>query len=376
MRRIALVAALAFSGCGQARHVYSATVRTESVAVGSQIGGRVAEVDVAEGSRVVRGAVVLRLDPSMPLAPVDQSRAQTHEAAEHLAELEHGYVSTDVARAREQSAQAAAQYRQAVAQSAPQTGAQQAAVRDAQAGVRDARAALRLARITYDRQSRLAASGDVSRDSLDRASAAYAQARAQFVQARARVAEAGEKLADLVAAQLPGQAAAAQANAAAQAAGYQTLRNGTRPEEIAQARAQLGAARAAEEYARTRLDEAVVRSPAAGVVESFNLHVGDLLGPNQTAAIIDTLADPYVYIYVSQRDLGAFPQGRDVGVASDAGGPDFESVVEAHDRTAQFTPQNTETADQRADLVYGVKLRIHDPQHKLLDGTTVTVRVP
>ena len=38
-------------------------------------------------------------------------------------------------------------------------------------------------------------------------------------------------------------------------------------------------------------------------------------------------------------------------------------------------PQNVETADQRADLVYGVKIRIRDPQHELLSGTTVTVRI-
>ena len=53
----------------------------------------------------------------------------------------------------------------------------------------------------------------------------------------------------------------------------------------------------------------------------------------------------------------------------------FTGTVEAFDRTAQFTPQNVETADQRAQLVYGVKVRIADPDHKLLDGTTVTVNL-
>jgi membrane fusion protein YbhG len=372
---VSIAALLALSACVGRPPAYSGTVQTESVAVGSQVGGRVVKVDVAAGTPVQRGSVLLRLDPSLLQAELDQAAAQARQAAERLAELEHGNVPTDIARAREQTAQATAQYRQTVAQTAPQTAAQAAAIRDAEAGVRQAQAAVRVARITFERTRSLAATGDVARQSLDQARADYAQARARLGEARARLAQARSNYANVVEAQLPGQRAVAQANEAAQSANYETVRNGTRGEEIAQARSQLAAARAAVDYARVRLDEAVVRAPAAGVVESFNLHPGDLLNPNQPAAIVDTLADPFVYIYASQRDLGSLAQGAHVRVVSDAGGTEYDSTVEAHDRTAQFTPQNTETADQRAELVYGVKLRIRDPDHRLFAGTTVTVRV-
>jgi multidrug resistance efflux pump len=361
--------------CASRPPSYSGTVQTESVAVGSEVGGRVVEVDVAAGASVQRGAVLFRLDPAQLRAQHDQTLAQAQQAAQRLSELEAGNVPSEVARAREQTAQAAAQYRQAVAQAAPQTAAQAAAIRDAEAGVRQAQAAVRVARITFERTRSLAATGDVARQSLDQARADYAQARARLGEARARLAQERSNYANVVEAQLPGQRAAAQANEAAQSANYQTVRNGTRGEEIAQARSQVAAARAAADYTRARLDEAVVRAPAAGVVESFNLHPGDLLNPNQPAAIVDTLTDPFVYIYASQHDLGALAQGAHVRVVSDAGGTEYDSTVEAHDRTAQFTPQNTETADQRAELVYGVKLRIRDPDHRLLAGTTVTVRV-
>ncbi len=288
-----------------------------------------------------------------------QARAQRQQAAERLAELRNGNVASDVAHARAQSAQATAQYKQTVAQFQPQASAQAAAVRDAEA-------ALVLARASFGRTQRLAASGDVSRQSLDNARAQYAQAQAQLAQARSNYAA-------LVSAALPGERSAARANAAAQSENYTTVRNGPRTEEIEQARAQLAAAGAAADYARTRLDEATVSAPANGVVQSFNLHPGDLLLPNQQAAVIDTFADPYAYVYASQRDLGKLAASTKVTVVSDADGRTYGGVVEAHDRTAQFTPQNVETADQRADLVYGVKVRIHDPQHRLLDGTTVTV---
>ncbi|HMD01627.1 MAG TPA: HlyD family efflux transporter periplasmic adaptor subunit, partial [Candidatus Baltobacteraceae bacterium] len=354
MRKFALLWAVVLSACNRdSGYAYSATVRTESVAVGSQVGGRIAEVDVAAGQRIARGAAVLRLDPSLLAAQAEQMEAQTRQAAQRLAELEHGNVPSEIARARAQSLQAAAQYRQAIAQIEPQTRAQRAAIRDAQAALRDAQAQLNLTRVTYERQRVLEASGDVSHQSLDQARAAYAQDRAHVTQARARLAQARQNYANLVAAQLPGQAAATRANAAAQSAAYQTVRNGTRAEQVAQARAELDAAMAAESYAKVRLDEAVVRAPADGVVASFDLHTGDLLNANQTAAIIDTFADPYVYIYPSQANLATFAPGRHVRIRSDAGGAEFDAVVESHDRTAQFTPVNTETADQRAELVYG-----------------------
>lgn len=358
----ALAALFATCACASHPPSYSGTVQTESVAIGSQTGGRVVQTYVSAGTPVRRGSVVIRLDASGLQAQYDQAQAQEYEAQAHLAELLHGNVATEVQRARAQAAQAAAQYQQTVAQTAPQTSAQAAAIRDAAA-------ALRLARRNFIRMRSLAATGDVSRQTLD-------EARMQYQQSAARVAQARSNYAALVKAQLPGQRASARANAMAQTAGYETMRNGPRPELIAQARAQLLAAQAAREHASVQLREAVIVSPVAGVVSSFNLHPGDLLVPNQQAALIDTFALPYTYIYASQRDLGGLANGTHLRVVSDADSRTYDGVVETHDRTAQFTPQNTETADQRAELVYGVKVRIHDPQHRLLAGTTVTVDAP
>ncbi len=355
---IALTIILFLCACGSPAG-YSGTVQTESVAVGSETGGRVVEVDVTAGSVVHRGAILLRLDRSLLQAQYDQAVAQQRQAADHLRELLNGNVATDVERARAQSEAAQAQYEQVVAATRPQVGAQAATVRDAQASAD-------LARTTYNRLRALAATGDVAQQSLD-------QARADYDVAQAKLAQARDAYDALVAAQLPGETASSQEAALAQSAGYQTIRNGPRPEVIAQARATLAAANATVDHASAQLREAVVRSPADGAVESFDLHPGDLLGPNQPAAVIDTFANPYVYIYASQRDLASFPQGAHVRVISDAGAGTFDGVVEMHDRSAQFTPQNVETADQRAELVYGVKIRIADPQRALLDGTTVTV---
>jgi HlyD family secretion protein len=359
MRRLLAVAMLSVLGACSAPPTYSGTVQTESITIGSQTGGRVSEIFVSAGSRVHRGSIVLRIDDSLLQSQYEQAVALQQQAMQRENELANGTVATDVARAQAQSAAAQAQYQQVVSASQPQVAAQSAVVRDAQAGET-------LARSNYTRATALAASGDVSSQTLD-------QARAEYTAAQQKVAQAQSDYHALVAAVLPGERASAQQTALAQSAGYQTAKNGPRPELVAQARAQAQAAQAAVAHAQVQLRETIVRSPADGAVESFDLHPGDLLNPNQPVAVIDTFADPYVYIYASQEDLHRFAQGAHVNVKSDAGEGQYDGVVEAHDRSAQFTPQNVETADQRAELVYGVKVRIHDPKHQLLDGTTVTV---
>ncbi len=349
---------LALAACAAPTSHFSGTVQTEYVSVGSQVGGRVIEADVAAGTTVKRGTVIVRLDPSLPQATYDQAMAQARAADAALAALQTGTLPSQIAQARGSSVATGATYTQTV------TGANDR-IRAARATLANARATARLADHDYARTDSLAQTGDVSRQSLD-------QARAARDQAHANVRQAQAQLAQLERADLPGQTASALANANAAHGTYQATLTGA-AQQLAQAQEQARSAHAAAAHALTELREATVASTVDGVVASFNLHPGDMLVANQTAAVIDTFADPYVYIYASQSDLGRVRNAKSLRVQSDAGAGSFTGTVESYDRTAQFTPQNVETADQRAQLVYGVKIRVHDPDHKLLDGTTVTV---
>ena len=312
---------LAVVSCSVPQPRFSGTVQTEYISVGSQVGGRVIEVDVSAGQTVKRGAVIVRLDPAMPKATYDQAVAQERAAQAALSALRTGSLPSQIASAH-------------------------GASRASSATVTQLLASERLAEQEYARTAALAKTGDVSQESLDQARAALDEARAEVRQSRA--------------------------NAVAAHRTYSAVTTGA-PPTIEQAQSQLRSARASAAHALSELREATVYATADGVIASFNLHPGDMLVANQPAAVIDTFADPYVYIYASQSDLERVRAAKSLTVHSDAGAGDFQGEVEAYDRTAQFTPTNVETADQRAELVYGVKVRIHDPQHKLHDGTTVTV---
>ncbi len=146
---------------------------------------------------------------------------------------------------------------------------------------------------------------------------------------------------------------------------------------VQQAHLAVESAQASLDAANAALDEMSVRSPTNGTVESMDLQPGDLLPPGATAVVIDTLKDPFVMIYVPQRELGPFAVGQSLAVRSDAlPGETFVGMVEERDRTAQFTPRDVQTTDDRATLTFGVKIRIKDAGTRLYGGTTVTVSPP
>lgn len=354
----AAVSFAALVSCAVPQARFSGTVQTEYVSVGSQKGGRVIETDVAAGQPVKLGAVIVRLDPAMPKATYDQAVAQERAAQASLRALQGGTLPSQIEQARGSSLSSSANYAQTV-------GGGRDRVAAARAAVASARAKDRLTEKNYARTAALAATGDVSRQSLD-------QARADRDQAHATLRQTRAQLAQLVGADLPGERAVARANAVAAGRSFAAVVTSSAA-QIAQAESQVRSAQATAAHALAELREATVYSTVDGVVASFNLHPGDMLAANQSAAVIDTFADPYVYIYASQSDLQSIRAAKSLVVHSDAGAGTFSGKAEAYDRTAQFTPQNVETADQRAELVYGVKVRIHDPDHKLLDGTTVTV---
>jgi HlyD family secretion protein len=143
---------------------------------------------------------------------------------------------------------------------------------------------------------------------------------------------------------------------------------------LPQARLGVEAAQASLDAASAALDEMNIRTPSDGVIESLDLQPGDILLPGATAAVVDTLRDPYVIIYVPQRDLAPLAVGQSLVVHSDAlPGETFVGIVEERDRDAQFTPRNIQTADDRATLTFGVKIRIKAAAGRLYNGTTVSI---
>jgi multidrug resistance efflux pump len=152
------------------------------------------------------------------------------------------------------------------------------------------------------------------------------------------------------------------------------LEEGARPQEIGAAKASLESAGAQVNARRALRKQLVVRAPTDGTIEDIAIRVGDVVPPGTAIATVIPEGDPYLRIYVPQRSLGTFALGKHVHVRSDAyPSRTFDGHVEQIDRRAQFLPRDVQTPEDRADVDFGVKVRVADPQRLLRSGTTAEV---
>jgi multidrug resistance efflux pump len=168
-------------------------------------------------------------------------------------------------------------------------------------------------------------------------------------------------------------AAATQAKTAREA--LLELERGTRPEDIAAAKATLEAEERQLGYLERQRAESVVKAPVAGVIESMELRPGDLVAPNQPVARMLEPSQIWVRVYVPEPQLGRVRVGQQARITVDTY-PDREfsgKVVEIRTQS-EYTPRNVQTLDQRMDQVFGVKVAI-DPTPELKPGMATTVRL-
>ncbi|HJQ19853.1 MAG TPA: efflux RND transporter periplasmic adaptor subunit [Gemmatimonadaceae bacterium] len=168
--------------------------------------------------------------------------------------------------------------------------------------------------------------------------------------------------------------AAARRDAARDA--VRLLQEGTRPERIAAARAEVANARAALNAAEQTAADLVLVAPVSGTVMVRSAEPGEVVGAGMTAMTIGELARPYVRIYVNQRALPRVRLGASAQGVLD-GLPDrpFSGRVIAINSKAEFTPRVALTEEERADLVFGVKVAFDDSAGALKPGLPITVRI-
>jgi HlyD family secretion protein len=151
---------------------------------------------------------------------------------------------------------------------------------------------------------------------------------------------------------------------------YDLLLAGTRPEEIEQARAQLA-------EIETDLREMKIAAPTNCVLEVLNVKIGDVLPPNQPVATLLLTNHLWVRVFVPEPWLGKIKLGGAANVRVDAfPDKDFPGVIEQINREAEFTPRNVQTVGERVKQVFGVKVRLENPQGQLRAGMSADVTFP
>src|SRR5438445_5504779 len=123
-----------------------------------------------------------------------------------------------------------------------------------------------------------------------------------------------------------------------------------------------------------QLREMRTAAPSDCVLEVLSVKVGDVIAANREVATLLLPQHLWVRVYVPEPWLGRIQLGERVKVRVDSDpGKDFEGAVQQVAREAEFTPRNVQTVGDRIKQVFGVKVRLDNPEGKLRAGMAADV---
>lgn len=168
----------------------------------------------------------------------------------------------------------------------------------------------------------------------------------------------------------------ADAKVAAAKAALNLSLAGSRPEDIAQAKATLRADEAQFKLLQQQLADATLKAPVAGTVRSRLLEPGDMASAQMPVVSIAVTNRKWVRAYLPEPDLAKVHPGMAASITID-GLPDntFSGSIGFISSVAEFTPKSIETSDLRTSLVYEIRVIVNDPKNRLRLGAPATVTI-
>ncbi len=357
---------------GQYRHrhtglYYSGTIEATQSNLAFQVSGGVKEVLVDEGYAVTKDQLLAILGQEEFKAQQEMAEAEVNQALENykqlqsVLDLERKVLPAEVERAQaavgtleSQLAELEAGYRTRDVERA------RLAYQEAQVAMEEARKNKARFDILY--QNKIVAEKDKDATDLKfettdkeykRARQAYEQMKEGYRKetidtARSRLAE--------------GQAVLKQA--------LSNLKKvETTERQIEAAKAQVQAAEAALELARIKLDYTRLKAPYSGIVVSRNVEPGEVVSPGREVLSLADLSEVKLKVFVDETEIGKIKPGQEVEVKIDTF-PDkiYTGHVSFISPEGEFTPKIIQTRKERVKLVYLVKIAIANPNLELKSG--------
>ena len=147
------------------------------------------------------------------------------------------------------------------------------------------------------------------------------------------------------------------------------LQAGATEEQLDAARSQVKEAQAAVSAVQAKLDKLKLKAPISGTVLQRTINEGEIAAPGATLFLLGNLDEVTLTIYVTEEDLGKVQVGQAVRVKVDSYPNEiFPGRVVQISSEAEFMPKNVQTKEERIKMVFAVKVRIPNPEHKLRAG--------
>lgn len=322
-------------------HETDARIKADLIAVASEVAGRVVERPVADGDRVARGQVLVRLDAREAGLRLEETDAQQ---AMLLAGI--GRLDAEVVMIRERADSRIARARSRLEEMA--------------AGQELYEHELAFAKADYERARALGVSGAISSARLERAHTDYLKARQELSRAKAEIAIAEAGI-DEASAELS-EIAVKQA-------------------ERSRLEAELTEVAARRERLRIELDQHTIVSPTDGVIGRTFVSAGERVEEGQRLMTMHDPAAIWVEANVRETEVGRLAAGQHVTVHVDAyPGEAFEGRVDriGHAANSQFAllPRLNESGTfTKVTQRIEVRIAVEQRDGRLRPGMMVEVSV-
>jgi len=342
----------------------SGNIELTEVNISFKIPGKLIERHVDEGDRVTSGMLLARLDKDQLVGQSERARggvasaesqlAQQTTAIDYQAESLEGQIQQRAAEVKAAEARLAA----LVAGSRVQEKEQ------AKASVDRAQTEYDRSAADWKRAQTLIKNEDISAADFDQYRTRYETADAQLKTAREQLALVleGPRKEDIDAA----RAQLAQAQAVLRLAEAQRLELKRQRQQLVQRAADLVQRKADLSVVQTQLDDTEAFSPIGGVVLVKSAEVGEVIAAGTSVLTVGDIDHPWVRAYIGEGDLGRVKLGTKANVTTDSyPGKTYQGRVSFISSEAEFTPKQIQTPEERAKLVYRVKIEVENPKGEL-----------
>jgi HlyD family secretion protein len=137
--------------------------------------------------------------------------------------------------------------------------------------------------------------------------------------------------------------------------------------EVNNANRMLEKARKALDSAKADLEDSRVYAPINGIVVSKVVEPGEVVAGGTPLVTIIDMDALFLRVFLPTAKTGKLKIGNPVKIRPDAlPSEEFQGYVYQISSKSEFTPKNVETKDQRAKLVFSVKIRIKDNKDRKL----------
>ncbi len=372
--------------------VASGTIEGENTVIAAETGGRITAIYADEGDSVSAGDVLIELDASLLDSQLSELNAGIETAKANLAAVRDNPCPEAVAVAEAKLSQAetqrdtAYQLWQAMLPllENPQElmvpiSELQAQIKQAEGQEDMAQATLKTAQIHEDAASRDQSSHaalvgyQIAQIQTAAADVGTQLAHAQTQMLRVQLAHLWEQYNNPVALQVQVNQAEAGYHVASAAvsvaeANLNAVKKPTSAEEIAVAEAQLRVAESALALVDAQRAQLTLTAPRAGIISARVVDVGELAVPGATLLKLTDLNQVTLRVFIPETQIGRVSLGQSAAVTVDSLEQAFMGKVTYIADTAEFTPKNIQTKEERVNLVFAVEITIDNPDHLLKAG--------